>query len=474
MTHQVSGAPVADHAPRVDRLDLERQLGCSVWLGRVDNSDAPIAARLATGWDPDAPGREGALRRAADLARLRSPMLVPLLGVADRDGTAWLVSEYVPGVPLSRLLGAATLTPVQAVYVALRLLQGLAALHEHGLAHGRLSATNVLVGLDGEPRLTDWALVSLAQARAVADTVEEDLAHAAGLMASLARNVDRPAIRYHDGYHDLMDQLQHLGRGEGLSSAAEAAEHLDRSLLTLLGDATGTAGPQSELAALVALLAQRSAPQHHVEIPEPRGPVAVPTLLPSGPLSEVDWHRTRGSWVRVVGVVVALTVLVLGGYAGVRGLVDRLSGGTASPTDQPTATKPVNPSPGTQAGRSSTPRAVPALAPPQAGEVSGVTVSPVGACSAGRSCLLRITVRMTPASQARAVGLQVSVVNRCTGVVHSSLMGTITAQPGWTSVFVTRAVRIPRIASAGVVAATTTPARAASPPLLVPAGGGSC
>ena len=81
---------------------------------------------------------------------------------------------------------------------------------------------------------------------------------------------------------------------------------------------------------------------------------------------------------------------------------------------------------------------------------------------------------MTPASQARAVGLQVNVVNRCTGKVHPSPAGTITAQPRWTSVFVTTTLRMPRFPSAAVVATTTTPARAASPPLLVPVGGGSC
>ena len=477
MAHQVSSTPPAEHAGAHERFDLERQLGRSVWLGHVDGpgGDVPVAARVVTAFEQDAPGREEALRLATDLVQLRSPTLVPLLGTADRDGAAWLVSEYVVGVPLSRLIGAATLTPVQAMYVALRMFQGLAVLHERGLAHGRLNATNVIIGLDGEPQLTDWALSSLAQTGDVADAVEEDLAHAAALVASLARNVDRPVFRYHEGHRVLVDQLERLGRGEGLGSAVDAAERLDLSLVGPVGDATSTAGPRSELAALVAMLVRRSSPQRRPEPPAPRTAVPVPTLLPSGPLSDVDWRRTRPSWVRVAAVVVALTALVLGGYAGVRQLVDQFSGGESPRTaDSPAATGTATPSPSKATGSSSTPRAVPALAPHRAGDVTGVTLTPVGTCSAGRSCVVRVTARMNPVAQIREVGLAISVVNRCTGVVRASPAGTVTAQPGWGSVFVTTTVRLPRVGSAALVATTTTPARAASPPLLVPAGGGSC
>ena len=477
MARQVSGTPPGQHAATEERVDLERQLGPSVWLGRVDgpDGDVPVATRVVTAFEPDAPGREEALGRAADLVELSSPSLVPLLGAAERDGTAWLVSEYVAGVPLSRLLGAATLTPVQAVYVALRLLQGLAVLHERGLAHGRLHAANVLVGLDGEPQLTDWALSSLTQGRDVDETVEEDLVHAAALLALLARNVDRPAVRYHDGYRDLVSALEHLGRGEGLGSAAEAAERLDHSLLTLVGDANSTAGPRSELAALVTMLVRRSSPQRSREHPAPRAAIPVPTLLPSGPLSDVDWRRRRPSWVGVAALVAALAALLLGGYAGVRQLVDEFSDvGNADAADRPAASQTPTPSPSTGTGRSSTPREVPAMAPHRAGDITGVSVTPVGVCSAGRSCVLRVTARMNPAPQAREVGLQIHVVNRCTGAVRTSSAGTITAQPGWGSVFVTTTARLPRADAAAVVATTTTPARAASSPLLMPSDGGSC
>jgi serine/threonine protein kinase len=90
------------------------------------------------------------LRQAlATLTALRSAHLVPLIGAADVDGMAWLLSEHVGGASLHRSLTVATLTPVQAGYIAVQVLAGIARLHDAGLAHGRLHAGNVLVSRDG-------------------------------------------------------------------------------------------------------------------------------------------------------------------------------------------------------------------------------------------------------------------------------------------------------------------------------------
>jgi hypothetical protein len=106
--------------------------------------------------------------------------------------------------------------------------------------------------------------------------------------------------------------------------------------------------------------------------------------------------------------------------------------------------------------------------------LTAVTIRPLTSCAAGGSCLLRATARITPAGQPRQVRLQVTVVNRCTGAFRTVPAGAVTAQPGWTSVFVTASVALPRARSLAAVAVTTAPARTASPPLLVPATGGSC
>jgi hypothetical protein len=475
-----AGRPLA----RFQQFDLDRQLGNSVWLAHADGDLVTARVATAAAFDPGSQSRATGLEMTAALAAVHTPQLVPLVGVANRNDATWLVSEYVEGVPLSRLVAAATLTPVQAAYIAARLLHGVAQLHEAGICHGRLTAANVLIGVDGEPRLTDWALASLADARGFDDTVAQDLTGARRLVADLARNADRPVVRHRGRFHGLMAELDRATTDEDAGAAA-SAERLELALLDTVGDATSMAGTRTEIGALVVTLVRRRSP-HDASVGTSRPtPVPVPDTLPVGRLSEADWHRTRRRpWLQAGIGVLMVAALAAGGYAfakePARELVDWVlnRGGTQSAGPLPRTDRTPT-SPGTSTGdgegpAGQTPGPVPALGPPRAGAITGVSLRPLAACSPGSTCMLRVTARITPSTSSREVVLQVSVANRCTGAIRSVPAETVTAQPGWTSVFVTSSVRLPRAGSLAAVAVTTAPARAASPPLLVPATGGSC
>jgi tRNA A-37 threonylcarbamoyl transferase component Bud32 len=470
---------------RFQQLDLDRQLGTSVWLARADGE--PVAARLATASaiDPETRGLDAALEQTAALASLRSPHLVPLLGVANHGDGTWLVSQYVEGVSLSRLIGAATLTPVQAGYIALRLFQAVAYLHENGVAHGRLTSANVMVGVDGEPRLSDWALLSLAHVRGFEETAHRDLTDAHRLVAELAHDADRPVIRHLGRYDGLMEGLERAGRAGDGWDAAGSASHLEQVLTAWVGETTGIASPRAEIGVLVTALARRRSPQDGSDgTPRPT-PVPVPVVLPSGRLSEANWHRARRRpWLGAGIAVLVVAAVAAGGFvfgkepAGelVDWVLNRGGAQSAGPLPRTDPMHP-SPSPSTGDGVSSglpTPRPVPEFAPTRAGAFTAVSIRPLAPCSQGSTCLLRLTARITPAASSREVAMQVRVANRCTGAVRTTPAETVTVQPGWTSVFVTTSVRLPRAGSLAAVAVTTAPARAASPPLLVPATGGSC
>jgi len=491
MAHSVTRPPAggpydADGQPaaRFHQLDPERQLGTSVWLARADGDLVAARAATAAAFDPDAGDRDAALARVATLVSLRSAHLVPLLGLAEREGATWLVSGYVEGVPLSRLLGAATLTPVQAGYLAHELFLGLAWLHESGVPHGRLTGLNVQVGVDGEPRFTDWTLASLAQARGFDEAVAEDLVALRSLVADLQSNADRPVVRHRGTYNDLMAALERTGRGLDVESAAATADRLGHALLAVVGDSTSMAGTRSEIGTLVATLARRSAPNGRPHAQARPAPTPVPRVLPDVRLSEADWHRGRPRrWLRRGVAALVVAAVLAGGYVFARqpvaDLADRLLNRHEAPTTGHPSPKPSAPTststPGGTTGHvTPTPRAVPTLAPSSSDPVTAVTIRPIASCAAGSTCLVRATARITPAGQAREVVVQIAVVNRCTGRVRTFPAGTVTAQPGWTYVFVTTPVSLPRARSLAAVAVTTTPARAASPPLLVPASGGSC
>lgn len=468
------GPPVTDYPS----LELGRRLGPAVWLARADG--VLVATRVATAavFDPGTEDGDAGHDAASMLAGLVSPHLVPLLGLAEQDDATWLVSAYVEGVSLTRLIGAATLTPVQAGFLAIGVVRGLLRLHQAGLAHGRLTGDNVLVRTDGEPTLTDWAPGALAGARDAREAAVDDVAAMQAMALEVARNADRPVVRHHAAYDELMAALEHPVEGEDM---AGLHARLEQALLSSVGNDTGMAGPRAEIARLVTTLARRRSPNGHREVRGLRVPIPVPEVLPEGRLSEADWRRAgSGPWLWRAAVPAVVLVVLAGAFVVGRGPVGDLLDGLGDESTSSSAPGPSQPaasdgpSADTSPSAGPTPAPVPSLAPSAAGEVSAVEIRPYAECTAGATCLLRTTARVTPSVDGRLVRFEVAVVNRCSGTVRTRPAGDVTAAPGWTSVYVTTSVTMPRAGSLAVVALTTDPARAASSPLLVPVAGGSC
>jgi eukaryotic-like serine/threonine-protein kinase len=110
-------------------------------------------------------------------ALIHHPHVVPILEVGESDSGYYLVMEYVEGDTLSRLVArsmSAGQLPARHVMlrVVLDTLAGLHAAHELrddrgqllGLVHRDVSPQNVLVGVDGSARITDFG-VARATAR---------------------------------------------------------------------------------------------------------------------------------------------------------------------------------------------------------------------------------------------------------------------------------------------------------------------
>jgi serine/threonine-protein kinase len=118
--------------------------------------------------DPDF--RSMFLDEARIAGLLRHPNIVGVLDVGEDDQGPFLVMDYVDGLPLSNLLTlvrkGGELMPVQiAVRIALDVARGLHAAHELvadgrplGLVHRDLSPQNVMIGFDGQARITDFGI----------------------------------------------------------------------------------------------------------------------------------------------------------------------------------------------------------------------------------------------------------------------------------------------------------------------------
>ena len=101
--------------------------------------------------------------------------MVPILEIGTSSGGYYLVMEYIEGVTLGRMMSraAARRQPIEQpvlLRVAMDMLGGLHAAHElHGddgsplnVVHRDVSPQNVLVGLDGCSRLTDFGVARAA------------------------------------------------------------------------------------------------------------------------------------------------------------------------------------------------------------------------------------------------------------------------------------------------------------------------
>ncbi|MFY0573513.1 protein kinase domain-containing protein [Cystobacter fuscus] len=98
------------------------------------------------------------VREARIAARLSHPNVVTIYDVNSHDGQIFIAMEYVDGRSLSTWLDEG---PHPAEAILERFVQagrGLAAAHAVGLVHRDFKPANVLVGLDGRVRVTDFGL----------------------------------------------------------------------------------------------------------------------------------------------------------------------------------------------------------------------------------------------------------------------------------------------------------------------------
>jgi serine/threonine protein kinase len=112
------------------------------------------------------------LDEARIAARLHHPNVVPIVDLGSQDGSHYVVMEYVEGCSLSALLAKYrdSRPPRLIVPLVLDALAGLDAAHSLtdddgkslGLVHRDVSPQNILVGVDGSARITDFGIAKAA------------------------------------------------------------------------------------------------------------------------------------------------------------------------------------------------------------------------------------------------------------------------------------------------------------------------
>jgi len=104
------------------------------------------------------------------LARLEHPGIARILdgGTAD-DGTAYLVMEFIEGVPIDRYCNENELDLRARIRLFRKVLNAVDFAHRNLIVHRDLKPSNILVDQNGEPRLLDFGIAKL-----LADETDRD------------------------------------------------------------------------------------------------------------------------------------------------------------------------------------------------------------------------------------------------------------------------------------------------------------
>ncbi|MFY0567693.1 tetratricopeptide repeat protein [Archangium lansingense] len=148
---------------RVGRYVLLRRVGEGgmgvVFAAYDPDLDREVALKLLKpGAVADAEARGRLVREAQALARLSHPNVVIVHDVGLDDDTVFLAMELVRGRTLRHWLAEAPRPWREVLSRFLHAGQGLAAAHAVGLVHRDFKPDNVLLGDDGQVRVTDFGL----------------------------------------------------------------------------------------------------------------------------------------------------------------------------------------------------------------------------------------------------------------------------------------------------------------------------
>ena len=158
---ECGGTHVDAGVPRLlaGKYSLTRRLGgggtAAVYLAWDLSLQRDVAVKALTNL---AELRPALASEAWAMARVAHPSLAEIHGVESWQGRPFLIVEFLRGGTLADRLGNGTVPGPEAVSIAARLAEALAALHEAGYLHGDVKPTNIGFTANGLPKLLDFGL----------------------------------------------------------------------------------------------------------------------------------------------------------------------------------------------------------------------------------------------------------------------------------------------------------------------------
>ncbi|MFK7926640.1 MAG: serine/threonine-protein kinase, partial [Myxococcota bacterium] len=102
-------------------------------------------------------------REARALASLDHPRILRVIDFGERDQLLYLVTDYVEGADLRRLLELGQLSPEEALRLVPQICEALRYAHMNGVVHRDIKPENILVDMDGNVRIADFGLARMVR-----------------------------------------------------------------------------------------------------------------------------------------------------------------------------------------------------------------------------------------------------------------------------------------------------------------------
>jgi tetratricopeptide (TPR) repeat protein/tRNA A-37 threonylcarbamoyl transferase component Bud32 len=143
-------------------FDLVELLGVggfgSVWKARDRKLDRTVAIKIPHRGRLNNDDLEKFLREARAAAQLQHPNIVRVYEVGRDGDSAYIVSDFVRGIPLNDWLTGQQPTMRQAAEICATIADALQHAHERGVIHRDLKPANILIDGEGQPHLMDFGL----------------------------------------------------------------------------------------------------------------------------------------------------------------------------------------------------------------------------------------------------------------------------------------------------------------------------
>jgi WD40 repeat protein/ribosomal protein S27E len=130
----------------------------TVWRARDTRLDRLVAVKIPRKGDLNSAEAQQFFREARSAAQLRHPNIVHVHEVGREGDTAYIVSDYIRGKPLSKRLEAGPFSQRDAAELAAKLADALAHAHAAGVVHRDLKPANIMLDEAGEPHVMDFGL----------------------------------------------------------------------------------------------------------------------------------------------------------------------------------------------------------------------------------------------------------------------------------------------------------------------------